>query len=241
MIKRNLYKILVVSFIAFISSVSAQQGAASMTSTTQGSSTIPSMQPLQPKKPAQEQPKKPAIEIPKNIPSAPIPVTATYLHPGIIVYRDGQWQGSDHLLNLTNNISIYVNILKPGDVNLGVTEAQIKQVVEDVFKTVNINAQTLASQGQPPLPAFEIEILAYPIEKGFAIGIEGKLFESVELQRFQLDQNMAFQAITWEKKTLQVGPTYNIKEQILKSAQDIATAFAERYKAYEDIRKTITR
>jgi hypothetical protein len=241
MIKSNLLKFLSFSFVVCAFSLSAQ--SSSMSSSMQGSSSIESLPPLPAKPPAgqQQQQKKPEIIVPRIVPPPPVPAIATYLHPGIIVFRDGHWQGSDHLLNLTKDIGVYVHVIKPDDVNLGVTDAQIKKVVEDVFKTVNINPQTMASPGQASLPAFEIEILAYPIEKGFAIAIDGKLFESVELERFQLDQNMAFQAITWEKKTLQVGPTFNITEQVLKSVQDIAGAFAERYKAYEDIKKNLTR
>lgn len=243
MIKRNLSKYLTLSFFICVCSLSAQGPAAPMSSTTQGSSRMGgSLPPLEPKK-ADQQPQgnRPEIIIPRHVPAPPQPATATYLHPGIIVFHDGSWQGSDHLLNLTKDIGVYVHVIKPNDVDLGVTDAQIKKVVEDVFKTVNINPQTIVSPGQAPLPAFEIEILAYPIEKGYAIAIDGKLFESVQLDRFQLDQNMAFQAITWEKKTLQVGPTFNISEQVLKSVQDIAAAFAERYKAYEDIKKNLSR
>jgi hypothetical protein len=142
-------------------------------------------------------------------------------------------------LNLSKNIGVYVHIIKPDNAKISITEEQVKKAVEDIFKTVNIIPQTLAAEGEPPLPAFDIQILAYPIEKGFTVAIDGRLFESVVLQRFHLDQGMFFEAITWEKKTLQVGPTISIDEQILKSVQEIANSFAERYKAYEEIRKSI--
>lgn len=210
----------------------------------QSSNTIKQMGPLESSKPGTPQSggiKAPPIPLPPPVYSKPVPVVASYLHPGIIVDRDNGWQGSDHLLNLTNNIGIYASIIKPENANLTVTDQQIMKVVADVFAQVNIRPQTLAAEGQPPLPAFEIQLLAYPIEKGYAIAIDGRLFESVELNRFHLDPGMAYQAVTWEKKTLQVGPTTTIDEQILKSVQGIALEFAERYKAYEEIRKASIR
>jgi hypothetical protein len=218
------------------------QGSSSMGgSTTQGGSTIQQMPPLEPMKPGAPKIKAPPINLPTPAVANPVPVVATYLHPGILVFHDGQWQGSDHLLNLANNIGIYVTIIKPENADLKVNQEQVTKVVADVFNQVNIKPQTLAAPGQPPLPAFEIQILAYPIEKGFTVAIDGRLFESVQPLRFHLDQGMAFQAVTWEKKSLQVGPESTINEQILKSVQDIAIEFADRFKAYADIRKDSTK
>ncbi len=174
--------------------------------------------------------------MPQAKPAAPqplIPQQASYLHPGVIVFRNNAWEGGDHLLNLTNNIGIYVTIVKPEGDQLDVTEDQLKKLVEEIFKGVNINPVTLAAAGQPPLPAFQIQVLAYPIDKGYVAACEGRLFESVTLQRFILDPAMAFQAITWEKKSLQVGPTSKIAEQIQNSVAEIAQSFAERFDAYE--------
>lgn len=244
MLTRKIFHFFVFSALVSSSFLSAQGSSSMGSSTSQGSSTIQSMTPLNPippiKQPGQEV-KKPPIELPKVRQAPVMPVRATYLHPGIIVYRNGQWEGSDHLLNLTSNIGVYAQILKPANSGLELTEAQVVKVVEDVFKQVNIKPQTLASAGQPPLPAFEVEILAYPIEKGFAVAIEAKLFEAVELHRFNLDEDMAFQAVTWDRKTLQVGPYNKIDEQILKAVQDMALEFTERYKAYQELRKEVTR
>ncbi|CUI16846.1 conserved putative secreted protein [Candidatus Protochlamydia naegleriophila] len=176
----------------------------------------------------------PGVLQPKPMAVQPlVPQQASYLHPGVIVFRNNTWEGGDHLLNLTNNIGIYVTIVKPEGDQLDVTEDQLKKLVEEIFRSVNINPVTLAPAGQPPLPAFQIQVLAYPIDKGYVAACEGRLFESVTLQRFILDPAMAFQAITWEKKSLQVGPTTKIAEQIQSSVAEIAQSFAERFDAYE--------
>ncbi len=158
---------------------------------------------------------------------------ASYLHPGVLFFQNGAWEGGDHLLNLTNNIGVYVTIVKPEGDPFPLTEEQLKKIVDDQFKAVKINPVTLAVQGEPPLPAFQIQILAYPIEKGYVVACEGRLFESVTLKRVILDAGLAFQAITWEKKSLQVGPTDKIGEQIIGCVGDIAQSFAERFDAYE--------
>jgi hypothetical protein len=178
----------------------------------------------------------------KSVPTpTAVPQSATYLHPGILVFRNNTWEGGDHLLNISNNIGVYVSIVKPESESLPVSEQELKNIVEQIFKKFNINPVTLAPVGQPPLPAFQIQVLAYPIDRGYVVACEGRLFESVTLQRFILDSMMAFQAITWEKKGLQVGPTNQIGEQIQSNVAEIAQAFGERFEAFERRKKDLTR
>jgi hypothetical protein len=165
-----------------------------------------------------------------------VPQHAEYLHPGIVVFLNGKWEGSDHLLNIPNNIGVYVTIVKPEKENLAITEQQLQKEVEAIFGQVNIKPLTLGSVGRAPLPAFEIEVFIYPIEKGYAACCNGRLFESVTLERFKMDSNMAFQAITWEKQSLIVGPSATFAEQLTRNVQEITAAFAERFQAYERIK-----
>ncbi|MDP1880728.1 MAG: hypothetical protein Q8K60_07295 [Parachlamydiaceae bacterium] len=174
----------------------------------------------------------PPIQIPQ--PSA---TTLEYFHPGILVFQDDKWVGSDHLLNLTENIGVYVTILKPDNDTLNISDANIKKDVEKIFSGAGIIPQTKSYKNQPPLPAFEIEILIYPVEKGYVCCCDGRLFESVTLSRFILDEGMAFEAITWEKRTLIVGPTNKFIDQLNANIKEIAEAFTERYIAYKKLSK----
>ncbi|WP_052354898.1 hypothetical protein [Candidatus Protochlamydia sp. R18] len=174
-------------------------------------------------------------------PPALVPQQATYLHPGILVFRNNTWEGGDHLLNVSSNIGVYVSIIKPESDPLAISEESLKNIVNQIFKKFNINPVTLAAPGHPPLPAFQIQILAYPIDKGYVVTCEGRLFESVSLQRFVLDPAMAFQAITWEKKGLHVGPTDKIIEQIQTNVAEIAQSFGERFDAFERRKKDLSR
>ena len=198
----------------------------------------PSMEPLKPLEYAKEAPK--ATEAPPlPIPVKPVPLQpqkSFYLHPGILVYFNGKWEGSDHLYNLTNQISVQLSIVKPENEILDISESELKKVVEDIFVDVGIRPQTLVAPGRAPLPVFQIEIFVYPIERGFVACCEGRLFESVILERFKMDPNMAFQAITWEKQQLQVSPKAQFKEHIIKTVTDIADSFAERFDAYQRIK-----
>lgn len=162
---------------------------------------------------------------------------ADYLHPGILVFLNGKWEGSDHLLNLPNNIGVFVTIVKPENENLEFSRQDLQLEVEKIFNAARIKPQTLTSFGQPPLPAFEVEIFIYPIDKGYVACCDGRLMESVTLSRFKMDSNMAFQAITWEKQSLIVSPKDQFKEQIIMNVQQIASAFVERFQAYEKMKK----
>ncbi len=162
---------------------------------------------------------------------------AEYFHPGILVLRKGVWEGSDHLYNLTNNIGVYVSIIKPEELTLDFNSDSIKKLIEEIFAKVDINPVSKVAASQPALPSFEVEILIYPIERGFVASISGNLFESVTLERVKLDEDMTFQAITWAKQTLIVGPKNKFNDQLINAVTDIATSFADRFETYEKLRR----
>lgn len=213
-----------------------------MSSTTQPSSQIQEMKPLEVPQKKSTTPSSSQTSLPPILKPPPlVPQHADYLHPGILVYLNGKWEGSDHLLNIASNIGVYVTIVKPEEEILNVTQEQLQKEVVKIFDRANIKPLTLAAQGKPPLPAFEIEIFLYPIEKGYAACCDGRLFESVTPDRFKMASNMAFQAITWEKQSLIVGPKSTFGEQLSKNVQEIAEAFVERFQAYERIKREATR
>ncbi|MFI5343601.1 MAG: hypothetical protein ACHQUC_05200 [Chlamydiales bacterium] len=180
----------------------------------------------------------PPIELPK-----PVRVQANYFYPGIVVNRNGKWDGGDDLLNLTNNIGFYLSVIKPDNDPLVMNEEKLKSIGENLFKKVNISPLIMATSGQAPLPFFQVQILIYPIgREGYVASCEGRLFESVNMQRIVLDSTgMAYQAVTWQKSNLLISPTNKIQEQIQQSVEDIVQAFTERYQAFENIKKSSTR
>lgn len=221
-----------------LSEANAQMPATS-SSMKSSSSSSSSMQPL---KPLEQLKSESSTSSPKEqLPGMVKPPTlfkqqAQYLHPGILVFFNGKWEGSDHLLNISNNIGVNVTIVKPEKEAIDITEGQIQKTVEDIFSQAAINPQTLVQAGRPPLPTFQVEIFVYPIEKGYVAACQGRLFEAVTLDRFKMDSNMAFQAITWENQHLIVGPKAQFAEQLTKIVEEIAKSFAERFQTYQRLK-----
>lgn len=171
-------------------------------------------------------------------PAAEVVQQAEYLHPGILVNLSGKWEGSDHLLNVPSNIGVYVRIFKPESETLDVTEAGLQKEVEAIFNDANIKPLTLTTAGKPPLPAFQIEVFVYPIEKGYAAFIDGRLLESVVLARFEMDANMAFQAITWEKQSLIISPKAKFVDHLKQAVQEISQVFVTRFQSFEKLKRS---
>jgi len=221
------------------------QAVAEVTNSQMNSITPLSTTSQQPPKPSVTVIKKPSSTSSPSKPLQPLPVKqpkriaqhAEYLHPGILVFLNGKWEGSDHLLNVTNNIGVVISIIKPEDETLEVNDLQFQKDVAAIFSEANIKPQTLVAEGQAPLPLFEVEIFVYPIERGYVACCQGRLFESVILDRFKMDSSMAFQAITWEKQHLIVGPKSQFSDQLKKTVQEIAIAFTERFEDYEKLKR----
>ncbi|ADI38440.1 putative uncharacterized protein [Waddlia chondrophila 2032/99] len=162
-----------------------------------------------------------------------------YPNPGIVAQRGGSWVGSDHLYNLTSNIDILVEIFKPKNIDIPISEEIIRSKVADIFTKGGITPTAEEVPGEPPLPFFHLLIMIYPIEKGYVAYCEGRLFEKVSLERIKLDDQTVLQGVTWESQNLIVSPSDQIAEQIIKSVNEIAETFVERYRFYDEIRRKI--
>lgn len=161
--------------------------------------------------------------------------TVVYTHPGIVINQDGQWVGSDHLLNLTNKIQVVVEILKPADAKIPVSVETLRAQIEAAFIKGGLLPNEVNTD-TPGIPFFNLLIVTYPIDKGYAGLIDGRLIESVDPLRVKLEKNTLFQAITWEKKTLVVAPTDEFKETVEKTVADLVKTFIERYEYFEKLK-----
>lgn len=233
----------IVFFIALLSISLLENGyaqmpaPAKMESSLKPSSTIQGNTHLTPSSKQTAPPKKTEAPFsPVELPTL-APQKSEYFHPGILVFYNGRWEGSDHLYNISNQIGVNISIIKPEEEVLNVNEQTFQKQVEAAFSQGGIIPQSVGGGDRPPLPVFDIQIMIYPIEKGYVACIEGRLFESVILDRFRLDPNMAFQAITWEKRNLVVSPNALLSEQLSKTIAAIASSFVERYQVYERYKK----
>ena len=153
-------------------------------------------------------------------------------HPGVVFQKSGQWLGDEHLYNLSNNLEVFVEVEKTTGLDVSIDKEKIKNIISLAFK----KTLTTNYKDNPPLPFFDVTVLIAPIDKGFAVYCSGRLFEEVKLERVEFRKNEHFQAITWEKQSLLVIPKDKLMEEILVAVKDIADAFVERYRYFEEIK-----
>lgn len=212
--------------------------AANMSSSTKSSSTIEGLKHLEPTRAEASQGNTQST--PYNyVPIQPVNLAQkniAYLHPGILVNFNGVWEGSDHLFNLTRHIGVNVTLVKADDVKIDVTSEMLKKAMEAIFQKGSIDPHVAVLPNDPPLPVFEVEIFLYALDKGFIASCQGRLFESVIPTRVKLDANMAFQAITWEKQSLIVGPKDEFVGLLTREVSDITSSFVEKFTIFERLR-----
>ena len=168
-------------------------------------------------------------------PEPPKPSSAiapTFTTPGILSYQGGQWVGSEHLYNLSNNIPVVINIFKPEGLQLGLTQDSLQKRIEAAFVKEGINV-TIPSTGNPPLPFFNISIMIISIGEGVASSCSGRLFELVDNNRTQLERGVFWQAITWEDQQLTVSSREQATQEITTTVDAITATFLERYNLFQ--------
>lgn len=156
-----------------------------------------------------------------------------YSLPGIATLQGGQWVGTEHLYNLSPNLGIVVEIVKPSTVTLPFTEDTLKDKIIFNLKSAGLSPRDSLFADQSPLPFLHMLIMVTPIDKGFVAYCSGSLLEQVELKRVYLQTGIIWQAITWEKQELITIPTEQIQEQLEKTILSIVSSFGERYRSYQ--------
>lgn len=231
---RLILSVLIFLFVGTLHSYAAAPPGTSPT-TTPSKTTPP------PKKPRKPAPAKietgPELTVKKS--DIPPPPQIGYTLPGIIGKGAAGWIGSDHLLNLTSDINVIVDIVKPENVTLTFTAEQVRKEVLLRFEKHGFDIQFTQQDKGPPLPYFDIQILVQHIEGGYALSIQGQLFEAVTLKRVILPEEVTFQAVTWEKQDLLITPTDQLNQQVYKSVQEITDQFLARFDFFERQKKKL--
>lgn len=159
-----------------------------------------------------------------------------YSHPGIVAFREGQWLGSDHLLNLSDHISVFVEVSGPEDMKLPTTTEALKKSVEAVFEKAGITPVAEKIPGKPELPFFHLLVMIYPIKDGYTFSIVASLFEEVKLPRIKLDESVTMQAITWDRQSINIASKDKFAGELTSSVEEMASNFVERYKFFENLK-----
>lgn len=198
--------------------------------TTPGST--PEVKPPPPSPPPQPQPPPPPRPKPAFVPAS----MPDQDHPGILIFKNGVWQETDYLFNLSSQIGIAIDILQPPNAKTALSQEKLRKIVEAAFGKAAISTEVLVLDNEPALPFFHIQIILYPVEKGFTAICEGRLFESVTVKRVILDRGTFLQAITWEKQTLLVAPSETFVAQVEKAVGEIADAFVDLFRTYQGLK-----
>lgn len=156
--------------------------------------------------------------------------------PGIIAVKETGWVGSDNLYNLTDRIGVSVEILKPASLALNITEETLKNIVAEVMLKANLRPEINPALSSAPLPFFHVLVMLYPHEGTLAIFCEGRLFESVKIDRVIIDRSTLLQAITWEKQSLVIVPLFDANAQVGRAVADLTKVFVDRFIYFEHIK-----
>lgn len=211
----------------------------SITAVTTQTNIIPTTPTLAPTKTAPAPAPTPApraVLPPRPLEQRPQAVGSIYASPGIASLQGGQWVGSDNLYNLPKSLGLVIELTLRPDLQLSLDHLAIEEKINSVLKTAGVMLRGTALFKDTPLPFLHFLIMIEPIEKGYVAYCSGRLFEEVQLARVHLKQGIVWQGITWEKQELIVFPTEQLHDQILRTIENICTAFASRFREQSDKR-----
>lgn len=180
---------------------------------------------VQEKKPIAPPPK---LIIPADVAKKVTPTGDYFNHPGVVASKGGEWIGGDNFTNISHEIALQVNIVKPDTLEVPFKREDIQAKIAEIFSKSDITINTAATEFEPPLPFFNLLLLAYPITDGMVVAVQGRLFESVQLKRINLDKNTLFQAITWEQTNLIVAPEEEVEAYVKNGVENIINSFTGR-------------
>lgn len=152
-----------------------------------------------------------------------------YPYPGDVVNTGGSWKGVDHLANISKSIPLQLDVIMPQDAKVTITESELFNALEKVFKDSGIENAT------PPKGEhyfFHVLVLIYPVNDGFAASVQSRLFEEVQVKRTLLEKDHKLQAETWDQSTLIVAPAVEFNDLLIKTVQQAGTNFVKRLQAF---------
>ncbi len=175
-------------------------------------------------------PKSPGLKFNPKPYETPAPPTS-YL-PGIATINEGKWMVSDFLYNLTNNIGVKAEIIKPQGQYIPLSEQLLEQLVAKMFQDANIEPSAIQMNCQPPLPMFYVLVMAYPLDNRIVGFISVQLYEEAKPIRIDMDLNGVWQTITWERQALVASSTEDFAQEINETLKELVLAFTTKFKYY---------
>lgn len=158
-----------------------------------------------------------------------------YTHAGVVMLKDGAWEGSDNIYNITRNIAVNVELAVPDEATFPVRADTLKARLRSTLQGAGINPQAEQIGMKPPLPLLNFVIIAQPINRGYAVYCAGNLLEEVDPKRIRLNEG-TYQAITWDRQHLIVTSTEEANYHINKCMDDIVYSFIKMYRYFQSVR-----
>lgn len=178
---------------------------------------------------------------PIQLPVAPYQTIAPpdSITPGLLTIRHGKWMISDFFYDITPNIGVKVEVIKPRDKYVPVNPELLEGQISDIFQDNGISPTPLTISCVPPLPLYHVLIMAYPWEDRCVAFISCELYEEGRPRRIEEDLNGVWQVITWEKQTLIACACDELTQELERVLKDITNDFADRFRYYhpQPIRK----
>lgn len=155
--------------------------------------------------------------------------------PGIATIKDKRWITTDFLYNLSSNIGVKVEILKPQGQYIPLSESLLAQRISDLFQSSNITPSVVAMNCQPPLPMFYVSIMAYPCDRRIVGFVSAQLYEQAKPQRIEVDLNGVWQTITWERQAMVAAATNDFAHEVNEVLSQMVESFTGKFKYYHPV------
>lgn len=160
-----------------------------------------------------------------------------YTQPGVVSYKAGRFIGNDNLFDLSPNVRVVVDIVKPKGVTVGLSGDTIRGTVEAKFKKAGLKPAAPSKSAEAALPFMHINLIVVPISGGYAVSANARLFESISVPRVEQEAGAIWQGITWEKQTLIVAPEAELAGLVDSTLDGMLNNFLKRYAFYEKLKK----
>jgi len=154
-----------------------------------------------------------------------------YASPGITSYQEGEWVGSDHLLQVKMPILVSVEVNSQENVP-SISSKEIEKIALETLKNEGIPIGTSFSNSSFQ-PFLHILILALKAPEAVAFSVNTRLFEEMHSDRIHLNKDIFFQAITWDHQSLHIASDEEFKKELISSVKETLTTFASRLKRFQ--------
>jgi len=152
--------------------------------------------------------------------------------PGLATINGDTWALNDLFYNMSPNIGVRVDIIKPLEGWAPISGMRLENRIRDIFGEANIIPDALVYPCTPPLPMFDVVIMAYPCGRRCVGVVTAQLFESAKPTRIDVDINGVWQVITWERQAIIATSCEDFEHEIGEVVDRMTREFTKVYIYY---------